>query len=106
MDDFRIIYRILKMLQRAMDYDEGADPDLLSANALGITQNKLKTLWSMLAKNGYVEGVEVRSYLDCADEQVFVTNPKITLKGLEYLHENSLMKKAADIAVGIIERKL
>ena len=29
--------------------------------------------------------------------------PRITLKGLEYLSENSMMKKAADIAKGVLE---
>jgi len=32
---------------------------------------------------------------------VALTRPEITLKGLEYLEENTLMKKAANLAKGI-----
>lgn len=106
MDDFRTIYRMLKTLQKAMDYDEGADPDSLSARALGVSSNRLNALWKMLADEGYVTGVVVRSYQDQRADVVYPTNPKITLKGLDFLQENSLMKKAAQAAIGIITTKL
>ncbi len=32
-----------------------------------------------------------------------IVAPRITLKGLEYLQENPLMEKAADLAKGIAE---
>ena len=31
------------------------------------------------------------------------STPRITLKGLEYLQENSLMKKAAELAKGVAD---
>ena len=40
--------------------------------------------------------------LDCSYPKVSLARPEITLKGLEYLAENSLMKKAAQTAAGIV----
>ena len=41
--------------------------------------------------------------MDCGYPRVALTRPELTLKDLEYLEENSLMKKAADIAKGIVD---
>ena len=84
---------MLKTLQKATDYDEGADPDSLSAQALGISSNRLKALWHMLSQEGYVECVDVGSFQNGG--LTWSKRRTITIKGLEYLCENSLMKKAA-----------
>lgn len=102
MDDFRIIYRILRELQRAMDSEE-FDVDRVSHEAMGCTRPRWNSIMAMLAKGGYVEGVTVRKYADSPSPRVLVKDPAITLKGLEYLQENSLMRKAADLATGIAE---
>lgn len=86
-EDFKAIYKILSILQESMDFEE---PDLekLSAENLGITRPSRKAILRLLAKSGYIEGLE---------------DIRITLKGLEYLEENSLMQKAARLAKGIAE---
>jgi hypothetical protein len=56
----------------------------------------------MLAHNGYVEGISVKRSLD-GDIAISLSGPRITLKGLEYLQENSLMRKAAALAKGITD---
>ena len=89
MDNFKVIYRILHYLEKAMDLDE-IDEDRLSPETLGITPQRWAALWGMLAKEGYVDVEPSR-------------NPRITLRGLEYLQENALMKKAAQLAKGIAE---
>ena len=71
-----------------MDY-EVLDIQRLSADNLDVTEPKRRALLGMLLKNGYVEGFQGIQY--------------ITLKGLEYLEENSLMQKAARLAKGIAE---
>ncbi len=102
MNDFRTIYRMLKTLQKAMDYDEGADPDSLSAQALGISSNRLKTLWHMLSQEGFVTRATIGSYqTGCAGIKWF-DRTTITIKGLEYLCESPLMKKAALAEKGIV----
>lgn len=41
--------------------------------------------------------------MDCGYPRVVLTRPELTLKGLEYLEENSLMRKAADLAKEIVD---
>jgi hypothetical protein len=54
----------------------------------------------VLAENGFVNGVSVNYAID-GRVSILLAGPRITLKGLEYLQENSLMKKAARTAQGI-----
>lgn len=101
MDNFTILYKILKALEKAMDYDE-FDMDTVSAERLKISENRLARLWEMLWREGYVDGVAVKYSAD-GEALLSLNNPRITLKGLEYLSENSLMQKAAKIVKGIKE---
>ena len=102
-EDFRTIYKILSILQKSMDY-EVVDIRRLSVDNLGITEPKRKALLGMLLKNGYVEGFQVIQYIgDPTPSIEGLEGIRITLKGLEYLEENSLMLKAAKLAKGIAE---
>lgn len=95
-EDFRTIYKILSILQKSMDYEV--------IDNLGITEPKRKALLGMLLKNGYVEGFQVIQYIgDPTPNIEGLEGIRITLKGLEYLEENSLMQKAARLAKGIAE---
>ena len=86
-----------------MDY-EAFDVSRLSAANLDITEPKRKAILAMLLQNGYVEGFRVVQYIDDSVPSIEgLENIRITLKGLEYLEENSLMKKAASLAKGIAE---
>ena len=101
MEDFRIIYKILRILQKAMDLEE-FDSEELSAEALGVTVPKGSRLMGMLLKEGYIYGEQTWNTMDCGYPKVALTRPELTMKGLEYLEENGLMKKAAGLAKGII----
>ncbi len=101
MDNFKTIYRILRYLEKAMDYDE-ADLDFISAKSLNISERRWVMIMEMLAKEGYVDGIQVKRAVD-GDVALSVSGLRITLRGLEYLKENSAMKKAADAAKGILE---
>lgn len=100
MDNFRVIYKILKYLEAAMDYDE-IDPERLSAETLGVSENRRIALLEMLVREGYVDGIGIKHSADGA-VTISMSSPRITLKGLEYLHENSVMNKMAAVAKGII----
>ncbi|MBR2255827.1 MAG: dihydrolipoyl dehydrogenase [Blautia sp.] len=102
MQDFRIIYNILRILQRSMDLEE-FDKDSLSPERLGLSVPKWSRIMAMLIKEGYISGAETWNAADYGYPRVALTRPEITLKGLEYLETNSLMKKAADLARGIID---
>lgn len=103
MDNFAVIYKILKTLERAMDYDE-FDPDGISHTKLNISYQRWEKIMIMLVKSGYIEGVIYDQC--CGDYSPHIAQPicpVITLKGLEYLNDNSLMKKAANVIKGIKE---
>lgn len=101
MDNFKVIYRILRYLEKAMDYDE-ADTSFISAAALKISEQRWAAIMEMLVNEGYVVGLPVSRSRD-GEVVISESNPRITLRGLEYLSENSLMQKAAKIAKGIAE---
>lgn len=101
MDNFRILYKILHILEKAMDVEE-FDSSSISAESLKISEARWSSLLEMLSDEGYVKGLHVSRSLD-GQTLVSVFNPRITLKGLEYLQENSLMKKAANLAKGVAE---
>ena len=101
MDDFRIIYKILRILQNSMDLEE-FDRNSISAEALGLSVPKWSRLMAMLLKEGYITGGETWNAMDCGYPRVALSRPELTLKGLDYLEENSLMKKSADLAKGIV----
>lgn len=101
MDDFRTIYKILRILQNSMDLEE-FDRNSISAEALGLSVPKWSRLMAMLVKEGYITGGETWNAMDCGYPRVALSRPELTLKGLEYLEENSLMRKAADLAKGIV----
>ena len=100
MDDFRLIYKILRILQKSMDCEE-IDREILSAERLELSIPKWSRIMTMLLNEGYITGGQTWNALDCGYPRVALTRPEITLKGLEYLDENTLMKKASNLAKGI-----
>lgn len=101
MDNFKVIYRILRYLEKAMDYDE-PDVEQISAKTLGLSPQRWASIMEMLATEGYITGLTIKRSLD-GETLLSMSIPRITLNGLEYFQENSLMKKAADIAKGVAE---
>lgn len=101
MDDFKAIYRILKALDAGLDLDEPS-PEAYSAERLGITGNRRDNLLWMMQREGYVDGVTREEYYD-GTSHMDASSIRITIKGLEYLHGNSMMAKAARAAKGIAE---
>lgn len=103
MDNFTVIYKILKTLEKAMDYEE-FDTAQISCEQLNISYQRWEKILIMLVKSGYIEGV---AYDQCSGDYsphiVKPIFPVITLKGLEYLNDNSAMKRAANILKGIKE---
>lgn len=102
MDDFRIIYRILKYLRDAMDFEE-FDSEGFTAQRFGTNENRFHALLIQLQESGYIDNLKVVRYTRTPQQIQSPIAPRITLKGLEYLSENSMMKKAADIAKGVLE---
>ena len=101
MKAFKVIYQILKAFEKAMDLDEFDVENVITPENLGISENRLKAILRILLKEGYLDG---GIFVNCCGIQgIKWEEPSITLKGPEYLQENSLMKKAANLAKGVGE---
>lgn len=96
MDDFKIIYKILKELEKNMG-NENFSVCSISAKQLKISYEKWEQLLIMLSDSGYINGIvttrDLEDMFRHIAEPIF---PSITLKGLEYLAENSFMAKAKE----------
>ena len=53
MDDFRLIYKILRILQKSMDCEE-IDREILSAERLELSVPKWSRIMAMLLNEGYI----------------------------------------------------
>lgn len=101
MDNFKAVYKILSTLEKAMDYPE-FDMSPIDAQHLGVSQERWNRYIEMMDDVGYVKGVKIKQYIT-GETDINVNNMRITLKGLEYLQENSMMQKAYRLAKGIKE---
>ena len=96
-DDMQvIIYRILKYLYGCMKKGEEPDPEALSADGplMHVPESYRQAVFEELADRGLVKGVGIRRYFGGYD--VDIENPRITLDGVEFLEENSAMRKVAN----------
>ena len=101
MDNFQAVYKILSALEKAMDYP-AFDISQINADALGVSQERWTRYIEMMSDVGYIKGVcLVESIL--GDTQVEDNGIRITLKGLEYLQENSIMKRIYKTLKGVKE---
>lgn len=106
MDNFKAVYRILSALKKAMDLP-GFDVQQIGHEALGATHEALGATherWcrymEMMADVGYITGVEIQRFI-AGETSVDARDIQITLKGLEYLQENGIMRKLYKAAKGI-----
>ena len=93
MDNFKVIYRILRALERDMD-NAFVDMATIVPDELGISYERWEQLMILLQRNGVIDGVEY-DQLPAADKPsiVGIPCPTITMKGLEYLAGSSVMRE-------------
>ena len=103
MDNFKVIYRILKYLERRIDTPFATIEDL-DPSQLGVSRNRLEKLLKEMEKCGYIEGLMwTQTMSDVAPHLVPGCRVEITIRGLEYLTESSLMKKAGELLKTVAE---
>lgn len=99
MDTLQIAYKILYALEHGKDADYKGQ--LISPAKLKVSEDKWLEVVGSLADEGYISGVRI-----CEDVTgntcVNISKAKITLKGAEYLQENSAMAKFAKVATDVI----
>ena len=81
---------------------ENVDIERISSNNLGISQQRWNKYREMLLDAGYIKGVTIQKYVT-GETNVDAEDIRITLKGLEYLSENSIMQKMYKAAKGITD---
>lgn len=97
MDEFKAIYKILNELKRNMG-NEKFEIYNISADALKIPFDKWEQLLILMQDNGYIKGIVTSKDVSQRYRHIIEPiNPEITLKGLEYLANNSYMAKAKEI---------
>lgn len=101
MDNFTAVYKILSALEKAMDYPEFDIRDI-GPEVLGVSNERWGRYIEMMADTGYIKNVTVKRTIT-GDTLIDAKNIRITLKGLEYLQENSIMRKIYNTAKGIKE---
>ena len=101
MDNFKAIYKILRSLEAAMDYAE-FDISQISHEALGVSKERWSRYIEMMSDVGLIKGARVFGDV-LGEAHVESDGIRITLKGLEYLTENSIMQKLYKTAKGIKE---
>lgn len=99
MDNFKAVYKILSTLEKAMDYPE-FDTTPIEPKALEVSNERWARYMEMMMDVGYIKGVSISEYVT-GEKVVDIKNIRITLKGLEYLQENSMMNKIYKTAKGI-----
>ena len=103
MDNFKIIYRILKYLEEHLG-EEHVDIDKISHERLGISFLRWEAILRMMQEEGYIKGlVYEQTMSDSLPHLVTPMRPTITIKGLEYLTENTMMKKVENTLKAVKE---
>lgn len=91
-DYFKIVYLILSELYDAMKKDREIDFKSISPLRFGIPESYISEIWAELLYKGYTKGYVVRE----VGRNVYITglkDAKVTMDGIEYLENNSTMKK-------------
>lgn len=101
MDNFKAVYKILSALEKSMDLED-FDIDLISPQRLEVSQERWNKYIEMMADVGYIKGIRIVEDIT-GRTTVHCERLRITLKGLEYLQENSIMRRIYNTAKGIKE---
>ena len=92
--DLTIIYRILLNFEKQLDC-ETFDMGFISPENLNIKKIRRDRYLQMLIEAGYITGIKVNERN--GETYTETSSPRITLKGIEYLAENSGMHRAMKI---------
>jgi len=101
MDNFQAVYKILSSLEAAMDCPQ-FDISQISAEKLKVSEERWARYIEMVIDVGYIKGVRVYENV-IGETRVEGKGIRITLKGLEYLQENSMMKRIYRTVKGVKE---
>lgn len=99
MDTLQIAYKILYSLEHKKKADYMGQ--IIGPVALDVPEDKWLDVLQTLLDEGYVSGAKVGKDI-LGNQYADVKNIRITVKGAEYLSENSTMRKIAKVATDVI----
>lgn len=99
MSTLQIAYKILYSLEHKKKADYMGQ--IISPTALDVPEDEWLDVIRMLLDEGYIAGAKVGKDI-LGNQYVDVKNVRITLKGAQYLSENSAMQKFAKTATDVI----
>jgi len=96
MDNFKIMYKILRELEKNMG-NEKFSVETISSEKLKVPFRKWEQLLILMQDEGYIKGLVLSKDLEQTYKHITEPiKPQITIKGLEYLANNSIMAKAKE----------
>ncbi|MBP2057220.1 hypothetical protein J2Z60_000384 [Lactobacillus colini] len=95
---FNVAYKILLYLKDCYEQGVDVDPDVLTPKNIGISDKQFLLTLKMLIEDGYIKGVSISPVIQGPDIINNIQNAYATSAGLQYLAENSMMKKVYNIA--------
>ena len=99
-DDMHVVmYKILSYLYKCMKEGVRPDRERFSAQALGINEAYWQNIVAELAFRKYIAGVTA-TRSDIGDS-VYISAPRVTMEGVEFLMENSMMAKARQFLIDV-----
>lgn len=94
-DDMHVVmYKILSYLYQCLKDGISPDKDMYSYTTLEINKAYWNEIVSELAHRRLIKGVTVTRSPN--GDTIYLENPRITIEGVEFLMENSMMRKAFD----------
>lgn len=99
-DDMHVVmYKILSYLYTCLKEDEKPKKERYSYIALNINPNYWSTIMAELAHRRLIKGVKVTT--SEKGDDIYVSNVRITMEGVEFLMENSMMAKAREFLIDV-----
>ena len=97
-DMYVVMYKILCYLYDCMKRDVEPDRDAFSHAALGIPERYWTDIVRELHSKHFIRGVTV-SPRGQSDFNVIMNRPRVTMEGVEFMQENTMMAKAREFLV-------
>ena len=87
---FKTIYTLLNRLEKGLDHEDFDAEKEISPEALKITESRWSAYIKMLNDAGYISGVRIDDYIN-GEIDIDISEISLTLHGLQYLAENTMM---------------
>ena len=87
------IFRILKAIDVAYEENNFNFDETLNLKKLGISERRLILMLEQLKEKNYITGISTIASIS-GHIHISINNPRLTLDGMDFLENNTAMKKA------------